>query len=280
MRAIVTLVAGKKYQTNFARYVYKNWKAYADKHGIDLLVYDKLLDHSQRAQSRSAAWQKCLVMDAGKSRRYEQVAWLDSDIVINNDKAPCIFDDVSADEIGAVQDFVYPGVDEYRKRLEYFSRTLGEPGPWFSLTPQEYMTSWGLPATESVVQTGVIVANPAIHGAIFKNTYDRYEDKGGPVWHYEMRPLSYEILTNSRVKWLDPRFNLCASFGFSDEELEAIVSSPPGILERGLRKLDAPQRFFKFGRYKTLSKIYERLLRDSYFLHFAGRQSEMIFLEA
>ena len=74
-KAIVTLVTGERYERNFRRHCYDNWKAYAERHGLDLVVVDELPDRSPRGLGRSPAWQKCLVLAGQSLRGYEQVAW-------------------------------------------------------------------------------------------------------------------------------------------------------------------------------------------------------------
>jgi hypothetical protein len=276
MKAIITLVSGRAYRSRFAKYCFSGWKSYAKRHGLELVLYENLFDHSPRAQARSAAWQKCLAIGADQSRRFEQVAWVDSDILINFRRAPNIFDEVEPSEIGAVKDFSFPTPKKYRQRLEYLIHFWGTLGISCSrsLTPQDYMIEWGLPPTDQVVQTGVIVANPELHAPLFKMVYETYEDKGAPYWHYEMRPLSYEILTKAAVKWLDPAFNLVPIFGIQDEEME-VFQAPPNPLERTLRRFKLPQIHLATAQRKQLTRIHERLFQQSYFLHFAGGQGDM-----
>jgi hypothetical protein len=208
------------------------------------------------------------------------VAWIDSDIVIQAAKAPNIFDGVHPAQIGAVKDYAFPTRGRYRARLKEFYRRWDQAGIEYvsNLTPQEFMTSWGLPPVDEVVQTGVIVASPEIHGPMFQKTYDRYEDKGAASWNYEMRPLSYEIVTGTQVKWLDPRFNVVTLFAVRDEDLDAF-QPVPGVQDRILRRLRLDTLFGSSRRKARLAQIHRELFESSYFLHFAGRQSDMRFLQ-
>ena len=280
MKAIVTLVVGKGYEHNFARYCWSNWKSYADRHGIELIVYDKLLDNSKRALSRSAAWQKCLALCDERVRKFEQVVWIDSDIVINSAKSPNVFEGVSPEEIGAVPDYAFPSVKAYLQRLEYFYRQWDLAGVRYvrNLTPQEFLTNWGLPAQDHVVQTGVLVMNPISHEALLKRTYEQYEDKGDPSWNYEMRPLSYEIIKSGLIRWLDMRFNVPTIFGVKESDLAFFQIRPP-LLERLLKKagLDI---ILPIERNRKIRAIHKEMLEESYFLHFAGRSADMRFLGA
>src|ERR1051326_3225552 len=59
---------------------------------------------------------------------------------------------------------------------------------------------------------GVLVLSPLHHREIFEHVYRQYEDKGGPGWNYEMRPLSFEIQERSLQHLIDARFNVLLGF--------------------------------------------------------------------
>jgi hypothetical protein len=92
-----------------------------------------------------------------------------------------------------------------------------------------------------------------------------------------MRPLSYEIVANATIKWLDMRFNVVSGFGFRDDELELFLRGPR-LMERLAIRLRIAGRPMIFARNRQLARIYKRLLDESYFLHFAGRQQDMALL--
>jgi hypothetical protein len=79
--AVVTLVIGHTYLDRWKFQCEPGWRAYCQRHGYDLVVIDHALDTSARAQSRSPAWQKCLILDG--LTQYDRVVWIDADIVIN-----------------------------------------------------------------------------------------------------------------------------------------------------------------------------------------------------
>jgi hypothetical protein len=87
MKAIVTLAIGERYLKMFERYCWKNWQVYADKYNYDLIVITDPLDNSERAKLRSPAWQKLLILSQDWSDKYEQIVWIDTDIIINNENA-------------------------------------------------------------------------------------------------------------------------------------------------------------------------------------------------
>jgi hypothetical protein len=61
-KAIVTLLVGESYETNWRTFCKPQWESYANKYGYDLIALNRPLDASARAQNRSPAWQKCLIL--------------------------------------------------------------------------------------------------------------------------------------------------------------------------------------------------------------------------
>ncbi|MBE9224311.1 tetratricopeptide repeat protein [Phormidium sp. LEGE 05292] len=211
-KAIVTLAIGEKYLQFWQRFAQENWQNYADKHGYDLICIDKPLDTSERAQARSASWQKCLILSQEFSQQYERIVWIDSDILINTSSAPCIVEGVPIEKVGAVDYWSSPTPELLAQTLEReydYWESLGIPFIK-EYTAKDYYTNYGLPSHfEKIVQAGVMVLSPHYHREICEKAYFDYEEKGGPEWHYEMRPLSYELLKADCVHWIDHRFNLC-----------------------------------------------------------------------
>ena len=104
-RALVTLVLGQEYAAIWRQICQPNWQRYADKFHLDLICLDQPLDTSQRAQQRSPAWQKCLILSQPCVQCYEQVVWMDADILINHRRALNVFDDVPVEKVGAAEEF-------------------------------------------------------------------------------------------------------------------------------------------------------------------------------
>jgi hypothetical protein len=221
-KAMVTLAIGADYLARWQRCCERGWRAYAKRHGYDLLVWGAPLDNGDRARKRSAAWQKCLVPGREEVARYDRVLWLDADIIVNPN-APDICDGVPLDAIGATDEHAFPTLELHQQIVRNFVDGFTRAGRpdiaelWRCfLSPQRYYESWGLPAVFShIVQTGVLIFSPDLHRHIFEFVYARYEDKGGPAWNHEMRPLSYEIQKASRVYWLDQNFDALLPFLWS-----------------------------------------------------------------
>ena len=210
-KAIVTLAIGPLYAERFEQLCRKNWTAYASRHGFDLFVIKEPLDASERAQRRSPAWQKCLILGAAGMADYERIVWVDSDIFLNP-MAPSILDGVPPERIGVTDEHAYP-TPEMRQAI---LRVLIAAAPQNAqVGGRSYWQGWceagawhaamGLAGGQAhIVQTGVMVLSPKHHRDMLEHVYYAYEEGGA---NYEMRFLSHDILSRGLQHWIDPRFN-------------------------------------------------------------------------
>ena len=255
--ALVTLAVGRGYAEGWRRSAEPGWRAYAERHGYDVLCIEEPLDRGERATSRSAAWQKCLVLEQDFAAEYDRIVWVDADVVINP-AAPAIVDGIPPELVGAVDEYATPTPDLHRRTLEKLYAhwtTRGEPFV-DNLTASAYYEAWDLPGGfDQVVQTGVMVLSPRHHAGLLRRVYDGYEDRGAEL-NYEMRPLSWELLEAGVVKWLDPRFN---------------------YVWGSYKALHFPHLLVHPGDERTEGAI-RRALAEVHFLHFAGISSEMDLL--
>lgn len=203
-KAIVTLVIGKYYQQRWRKICASNWNEYAQSHGYDIICIDTPLDNSLRAQSRSPAWQKCLILGDEKIKKYHQVVWVDSDILINPN-SPCIVSHTPDNKVGSVSAFKQFSVSTPGKEEVLMSRIVDFWG-WTFRNAEEYYAKAGLPSLfNKVVQTGVMVLSPHHHRSILEYVYHNYDST--PIGDFEMEGLSYELLKANCVHWLDDKFN-------------------------------------------------------------------------
>jgi hypothetical protein len=275
-KAIVTLVIGDKYLNDWKKICQINWQKYAEKHGYDIVCLDTPLDTSPRAQKRSPAWQKCLILSQEFSKNYERIIWIDSDILINSSFAPCIIEGVPIDKVGVVNEWSSPTQDLYtqilNRKYEYYK--LAGLNYSETSTVDKFYSNYGLPGKlDGVVQTGVMVLSPQCHRQILEKVYYEYEDKGLPQWNYEMRPLSWELLEANSVHWIDPRFNVIWDDYVHLHYPFLLEKSNSLFLNRVKRKLQAIA--LNMG-VLTNKKLYvNTAFLNSFFLHFAGRSSDI-----
>ena len=258
-KAIVTLAVGPGFAPRWHSVCEPHWRRYCDRHGYDLICIEEPLDTSARARARSPAWQKCLILGQPFARGYEQIVWVDADI-LPNWEAPSVAEGVPRELVGAVDEYSTPTRELHRRTLAKLYRRWEAEGIQFvnNLTTAEYYRQFGLTGThDAVVQTGVMVLSPAHHRELLEDTYASYEDKGSG-WNYEMRPLSYELLRTGAVSWLDPRFNYIWAF-YAALNFPFLMTHPDHSLQ---------------------TEYGARALADVHFLHFAGSVHEMAAVAA
>lgn len=268
-RALATLAIGEPYRQRFAAHAAPTFRAYAKAHGLSLVVLDRRIDDSDLGRGRSPAWQKCLLFTHPGLRRHDQVLWLDADIVIHPD-APNVFDDVPPGILGAVEQFSSPTPGEYaaaQARTRRHLAALGLAAP-DDATPQAFYRHYGIEdGPDAVVQTGVLVLTPEVHGPAMAAAYAEQRRPDSRAMLFEMRPLSYHLLRSGPTRWLDPRFNalwatsLVTRYPFlMDPAFLAAYRDRPDLLAR-------------------LKAACLQTVRDeAYFLHFAGVGEDMPYL--
>jgi hypothetical protein len=237
-KAIVTLTVGAGWAERWRRLCEENWRAYADRHGYDLIQIDQPLDSSDRAGDRSPAWQKLLVLEQPFASRYERIVWADADLLFGTD-APPVADGVPPEKVGAVDELWAP-TEALRDHIH------GVP-------VERYYGAAGLDrGFDHIVQTGLLVLSTEHHRSLLREIYDGYEDPG-PNLDYEMRPLSYELLDRDLVHWIDPRFNRIWDL-YRAERFPFLIDHP---------------------RHPHAPEAARRGLDELYGLHFAGASEEM-----
>ncbi len=251
--AIITLTLGRPYELAWNEVCAPTWRAYAARHGYDVIAINRPLDASLRAAFRSPAWQKLLVFRPEVAKGYDRIVWMDADIVVNPDSPP-ITDGVPIEKIGAVDEFAMGSAEEratvYGEIARRFPVIAAVQRSY--LNPADYHAFWGLPRRgRHILQTGVLVLSPLYHRELFEEIY-LCQQKGGAEMNYEMRPLSFEIQERGLHYLLDPRFN-------SIFQIE-----------------DYRRRFCKGLICSTQEELLAFIAseyRRNFFLHFAGSQT-------
>jgi len=250
--AMITLTLGRPYELAWNEVCAPTWRAYAARHGYDVIAINRPLDTSVRAAMRSPAWQKLLVLRPEAASGYDRIIWIDADIVINPD-APAVTEAVPIEKIGAIDELAWaPQEQRTRVYLE-----LARLFPTVAAIQRSYLNGadyhhlWGLPRRgEHILQTGVLVLSPK-HRNLFEEVY-LLEQKGGAEMNYEMRPLSFAMQERGVYHLLDPRFN---SIFMLSEYRRRVCDGIPCPTQEALLTFIASE------------------YRRNYFLHFAGTQS-------
>lgn len=208
-KAIVALALGSKYQKMFDELCRHEWEKYCKKYNFDFYLITEHLDDSPRALSRSPSWQKLLILSQTWSSMYDQIVWLDTDILINAKNTPDITEGTDPKKIAAVDAFSIPD-HRLNQILTQRPPNLLWTNNWSS--PEDYYTKNEIfdVAYPHVVHGGVFVCSPKFHKSIFEHIYFNYEDNPEKM-QAEQPFLSYELLKNNLVQWLPAYFNYCVA---------------------------------------------------------------------
>ena len=262
--AIVTLVVGDKYKVNFNKYSRQSFVEYAEKINSDLIIIEEKLDSSNQSTHRSIAWQKLLILDQPWSDGYEQLLWIDSDIVINTQNADDIFAISPVDKVSGVDAYKIPNEQDYVLGLKRLYKYWNNKDiPYLeNFTANDYYLNRGIKTKNklrSVLHTGVFVCSPKFHNDIFLEIYSHENPVNNSSGNYEMPVMSAMLIERKLVKWLDAKYNYCVN--------EIISSKYPELIEES-------SFFFRKKTKKTIREIFS----NGKFIHFAGCTNYMRFL--
>lgn len=280
-KALVTLAYGDKHQYLFAKYSQKSFQRYAEKYGYDLLVFDQPFDTSPFARKRHLGWQKLLILSQEWSSSYDDITWLDSDIIINNYLAEDIGLYTDTQCVNACKTYSTPTEGIYNaardvKRENFVSRGLTYVE---SPTAHEFHSARILNCDyfSDAISTGVFSVSVSRFKSYFEHIYYSFDetiagDKG------EMPFMSYYLQKECQVNWIKPEFNLITS------TFEA--SFYPSLFWASHLK----GKYSIFSKLNTLWKdlylyrprceAYRQIFNCGYFIHFAGCHKNMRFLQS
>ena len=280
-KAIVTLTLGKKYENLFNTNCKNNWEKYCEKFNYDLIVINQSLDNSKRSRERSPAWQKLLILSQEWSNNYDQIVWIDSDVIINYKSAGDISKIVEKENIGAVDAYSIPSKEIYQLSLKRAYDNWSKNGVKYisNLKPEEYYLKRGINVTDinEVVQTGVFVCSGANHRKIFEHIYYNYEDINKTAeWNFEMPAMSYELIKAGLVQWIPNEYNynvydiISSYYSFIFFKKDIFINK---ILYSLINKFvyKNNQAYLTSLQIKCLNQVYN----NGYFVHFAGCQKWM-----
>ncbi|MEO5337681.1 MAG: hypothetical protein H7841_12420 [Magnetospirillum sp. WYHS-4] len=208
-KALATILIGEDFQALWKRRMAPSWQAYAARHGYDVVTVDDYIDKGPRGRERTPHWQKCLILEDERVRRYDDVVWLDADIMINHHTAPCIVSATEPGRIGLVssreQDYGSPAIRDNllarRTDLVPESRRPDLPKD----CRERYLKAGLSGEVDDYANTGVLVLKPERHAALLRHVYDSYEEN--PFTAKEEACLSHAIFNSGLAQGLDSRFN-------------------------------------------------------------------------
>src|SRR5262249_6428174 len=152
-------------------------------------------------QSRSPAWQKLLLGRAPVPQRYEQVAWIDPDVLINAAKAPNLFEHVPPGKIGAT--LAHPQAAD-PIFADWFGKLLS-PHTTLADYAAALYAACGLPPVAGPLVSSSVLACATRDLAWMEELYHQHEP--GPQSFQEQVFLSNALQRREFFHPLDPRFS-------------------------------------------------------------------------
>jgi hypothetical protein len=195
---LVTLAIGKKYLYEYNRLFRKSQELYARKHGYDFKVITDFLGDLRHTYAIS--FNKILVCSQEWSSQYDFIIFVDADILINPNSPPIPLD--CGEKIGMVDEWSQP-TKEGRQSVQ---TTFG----WEKTAIEHYKLCGFDLETDVVLNSGVLVMQPKLHGQFLRNIYDKYvlqsiDHPRGYV--FEQTCIGYELQKAQMYKLLDKKWN-------------------------------------------------------------------------
>ena len=253
--AIVTMCIGDEYTRIWEAMCQPGWERYCAVHNFDLIVVTDHLDNSERAHSRSPAWEKLLVLVQPWAQHYERIVWVDADIVISRYAPDILQSAPDPEKIGIT--FSYMSDVEKHVYIERLYNCVIPPqhAGW-RLHDQSIFKSIGAPLDCQMFNTGVMALSPRHHADLLRGIYDK--DYNSRV--YEQPFLSAEISTRGIAQLISPRFNWSAHeilmMNFPEVPADPVT---PKLLEQ-------------------LIFVFHNEMKKAYFMHFCGSMPFMSLL--
>ncbi len=257
---IATIAIGKKYYSNWKKYILKNWLHYCKKNKIGILVvYKDLINKNNNWKSPN--WQKLLIGNCILSKKIKivNVCYLDTDILINP-LSPNIFKNYETDKISLVsqiKNIPYP-LDNIRRKIafnrHYFYDKKYPLDSSLFMSLKEIYNYHKVPIQNNYACSGFFIFNIKNHSNFLKKIFDKYNIKTKTLTGGEEPLFNYEVLSKQKINWLDYKFQALWIYEISHRF--------PFLYE--IKK-----------KYNSLTKkCVELCLMDNYFLHFAGSWHE------
>ena len=270
---LVALAIGDEYLRLYNYLFRKSHEAYAEKQGYDFRVETDYLE-SRCPDKALCSLNKILVCSQPWSSEYDFIVFIDSDIYINISAPPIHSCMDFGDKIGIINEYdQLVGFEQYTSAVR---QTLN----WG--TASDYYAKAGFTLdTKLMLNTGVLVMQPAKHGEFLRGVFDRHFNTcltHPRKFHYEQAAIGYELQTKSMYTILPKQFNAIWY-------IQKIINEQRRIYERLKVNKDGisyilHRRMSGEGQ-ETKEQCINRIrqyFRDNYFTHLAAHQNyERVF---
>ena len=254
-KAIVTIASGEKHYNLWRSHSKQNWEKFCETHNYNLQVFDKPLDNSPIASTRSIAWQKLICHLHPALSNADSITWLDCDIVINPN-SPDPRQGQKEEDFLSCQEFDW-GNDPQTTHLKegWLKRQASDYTKAYKGKKFEgFYETWGFgEGSGPLINSGFFSFTPQHHGELLRHVYTKYNDDKVELWG-EMVPLSETINKRGVLKLLDQRFNFLVY---------------PFIVGAGYN-INFKNQTISKSEIIAAASLIAKAFNSSYFLHFAG----------
>jgi hypothetical protein len=198
---VVTVVIGGEYQERYKALFFENHKAYASKCGYDMTVVTDYLDKNNQHPC-FISLQKSLVCSQEFSQKYKKIIYVDADVLFNIKTGTPLHLLTENEKIYIADEYTQPSPNA---RLE-----IQRLNNW-ERTATDYYALAGLDLkTNSVLNTGLMIFNPAIHKKVLEDIYTETARRGfnhPRGFHFEQAMIGYGFQKNNCWEALPNEWN-------------------------------------------------------------------------
>lgn len=264
---IAAILIGKKYLSNWKKYVYPSWKIYCKKNNIGLIIFEKDLISKKSEYWKKPTWQKMLIGSSilKSGLKIDNICYIDADILINP-YAPNIFKFHDSNKFSLVSsrpNFPYnyystvKKISFFRKKFYFKKYPLNSA---LLFTNKQTYQFHNLKVMPDEACMGLFVFNVNKYSKKMEKWFYKYKSKiksftgGGDQIHF-----NYEIQNNCKVQWLDYKFQCIWNF--------EMANYYPFLYSK------------KYNSSKLVKECVLNSLFNNFFLHFAGSwyESDLLY---
>jgi hypothetical protein len=191
------LSVGRSYLAEFERLFKPSVSAYCARNGYDLKIFTDYID-PVRKHPHTISFQKCLIPD--QLREYDLVVVMDADIFVEQHAPPIHLLELH-EKIGIVDEIAQSSSEQYKTMVN-----IG-----FADHAKAYYAKVGLELdTGRILNTGLILCEPAKHADYLKSIYETYV--AGSInnprgFHYEQACIGYKLQTDNTYELIPNVWN-------------------------------------------------------------------------
>ena len=202
---LITLAIGDKYLQIYNLLFRKSQEEYARRYGYDFKIITNFLSSNTDLSTphpHLISFQKILVCSQPFSSKYDYIIFIDADIIINKN-APSLHNIIDyGDKIGIV--------DEYSQPTPKLRIQLQKQNNWEDNATDYYKLAGLDLHTDKVLNTGVLVMQPAKHAGFLLDIYNKYARMAinhSRGFGYEQSCIGYELQKTNNYVLLDNKWN-------------------------------------------------------------------------